>query len=250
MHLIRNCIILFYLLSGQLLSAETITIAVASNFTAPMNRIVQQFEKSTGHKVRLAFGSSGKIYAQIINGAPFDAFFSADQAKIIGLEKAGYTVPGSRFTYARGALALWSSKAVAPSIKQLREGRFNKLAIANSRFAPYGVAAEQVLSNLGLISLTKNKWVRGENIAQTFQFVTTGNADLGMVALSQIMREGKIITGAAWIVPDQLYEPIRQEAALLLKGKDSQASIALLQFMHSKEVREIMFSYGYKNEHS
>lgn len=229
------------------LRAEQLTVAVASNFTAPMREIAAAFERDSGHRVRLAFGSSGKFYAQIQHGAPFDIFFSADSAKPRALEKAGLAVPGSRFTYAVGRLALWSrdAKLVRGGPRVLEEGGFNKLALANPRLAPYGAAAVQVLRNLGLEEATSPQWVQGENIAQAYQFVASGNADLGFVALSQLDRNGEIDPGSAWIVPDELHNPIRQDAVLLKRGADSGAARALLHFVRGETAAAIIESYGY-----
>ncbi len=229
-------------------NAETITIAVASNFSVPMKEIVAQFEKESGHQVKIASASSGKSAAQIINGAPFYAFFSADQSKVLAIESMGLVVDGTRFTYAVGTLALWSAQTDLDVLTLLKKGQFNKLAIANSKLAPYGLAAEQVLEKLELTAATQGKWVKGESIAQTFQFVSTANAQLGLVALSQIMVKGKISKGSAWVVPEQLHQPIQQDAVLLHKGKNSQATLALLQFVQSQKARSILQSFGYRTE--
>lgn len=238
-----------YLLLLSTAQAEEIHAAVAANFTAAMNDIVAQFEKSSGHKVTLSFGSSGKIFAQIQNGAPFQVFLSADQEKPEALEKAGLSVPGSRFTYAVGALALWSTKpGFANDVAHLKSGDFNKLALANPKLAPYGVAAVEVLESLKLKQATESKWVMGENIAQTYQFVGSGNADLGFVALSQIMDKGKVKEGSSWIIPAELHSPIRQDAVLLNSAKDSAGAKALLAYLRSEEADAIIRSYGYTTE--
>ncbi|MFV8782610.1 molybdate ABC transporter substrate-binding protein [Microbulbifer sp. SA54] len=228
--------------------AEEIIIAVAANFAAPMEAISQQFERRTGHKVRLAIGSSGKFFAQIHHGAPFQAFFSADQAKPAQLERDGLTLPGSRITYARGRLVLWSADpgAVDASGSALKQGTYHKLAIANPKLAPYGAAALEVLEGLGLESASRRHRVQGENIAQTFQFVASGNADLGLVALSQVTRNGKISQGSAWLVPEDLYSPILQDAVILESGRNSAAVNAFWQYVQSDAARKIMESYGYR----
>ncbi len=238
---------LFVSLLISVVNAEEITVAVASNFTASMKTIVRQFENNSGHKVKLVFGSSGKFYAQIINGAPFQAFLSADQAKPIALEKEKLILENSRFTYATGRLALWSTAINVADLRSLAlsQGRYNKLALANSKLAPYGRAAEETLSNLLLLEQTKDKWVKGENISQTYQFVSTENTDLGFVALSQIMKDKHIIKGSAWIVPEHLHQPIKQDAVILLAGKNSSATIELMQFMNSEEAKLIIKSHGY-----
>lgn len=230
--------------------AENVHVAVAANFTAAMKDVAAQFEKGSEHKVTLSFGSSGKIFAQIQNGAPFQVFLSADQDKPEALEKAGLSVPGSRYTYAIGALALWSSKPgfVDESYTRLKSGDFNKLSLANPKLAPYGAAAIEVLEALKLTEATKSKWVQGENISQTYQFIASGNADLGFVALAQIMDKGHIKGGSSWIVPNELYSPIRQDAVLLESAKDSAGAKALLTYLRSDEARTIIRSYGYKTE--
>jgi molybdate transport system substrate-binding protein len=229
-------------------SADEIKVAVASNFTTTMNDIAAAFEASTGHKLSLSYGSSGKFYAQIKNGAPFEIFFSADVEKPLQLEKDGLTVADTRFTYAIGMLALWSSKPglVDTEGKILSQGNFNKLAIANPRLAPYGVAAMQVLEALNITKSLKPKLVQGENIAQTFQFVETGNAELGFIALSQIMKRGLITKGSTWIVPSYLHKPVRQDAVLLKAGADSTAARQLLKFMRSRQATSIIAAYGYR----
>jgi molybdate transport system substrate-binding protein len=242
-------ILLSYLLSITA-SAENIHIAVASNFTAAMKSIVTAFEEDTGHKVIVSYGSSGKIYAQIQHHAPFQLFLSADQSKPKALEEDGLTIPGSRFTYAIGALALWSAKVdfIDKEYRPLKQGRFDKLALANPKLAPYGVAALEVLEKLNLKSSTQTKWVQGENIAQTYQFVASGNAELGFVALSQIMDKGHVSTGSSWLIPHHLYNPIRQDAVLLKSAQHSAAAKTLLAYLRSDKAREIIHSYGYQTE--
>lgn len=230
--------------------AEEVYAAVAANFTSAMKSIVSQFEADTTHKVRVSYGSSGKIFAQIKNGAPFQVFLSADQVKPEVLEKDGYTVPDSRFTYAIGSLALWSAKSdlVDEHYTALRTGNFNKVALANPKVAPYGAAAIEVLNALELKEATNAKWVQGENIAQTYQFVATGNADLGFVALSQITDKGHVTEGSTWIVPSDLYTPIRQDAVLLKRSEGSAGAIALIDYLRSEKARAIIHSYGYKTD--
>ncbi len=226
---------------------EELHVAVASNFTAPMKDIVKSFERETGYRVRLSFGASGKFYAQIRNGAPFQVFLSADQAKPKALEREGWTAEGTRFTYALGALALWSRQPdrVDSRGQVLREGDFNKLALANPRLAPYGAAAVEVLQSLGLAEATRPRWVQGENIAQTYQFVHTGNADIGFVALSQVLENGELKGGSVWRVPSSHHSPIRQDAVLLKTGADSEAAKALLTFLQSDTAERIIQGYGY-----
>ena len=244
----RMLLVLFLVVGCPWTLAEEIKVAVASNFTAPMKEIAAAFERSSGHRVTLSFGSSGKIFAQIKHGAPFQVFFSADRAKPEALEKERLVVPETRFTYAVGALALWSTKPglVDDAATRLKSEDFKKLALANPKLAPYGAAAVEVLENLNLKEVTEAKWVYGENISQTYQFVGTGNAELGYVALSQTMDNGRITTGFAWIVPGELHHPIRQDAVLLKRGAHSDAARALLRFVRGEKGREIIESYGYQ----
>lgn len=229
--------------------AAEVHVAVASNFTAPMKQIATEFENETGHKVILSFGASGRFYAQIENGAPFQLFLSADDEKPAQLEKSGLIVPGTRFTYAIGTLVLWSAKSgfVDAKGEVLRKGQFGKLAIASPKLAPYGSAAIEVLTRQGLLSSLTPKFVQGENISQAFQFVSTGNAELGFVALSQIVKEGKVTSGSAWVVPGALHSPIRQDAVLLSTGKDNVAAKALIHYLKSEKGKKTIRSYGYES---
>jgi molybdate transport system substrate-binding protein len=235
------------LAAATLARAEEVNVAVAANFTAPMNVIAAEFAKDTGHEAKLAFGSSGKFYAQIKNGAPFQVFLSADDAKPAKLEQEGMTVVGSRFTYAVGTLVLWSAKPgfVDDKAAVLKRGDYNKLAIANPKLAPYGAAAVEVLEGMGLMAAAAPKLVQGENIAQTFQFALTGNAELGFVALSQVMKDGKITSGSAWIVPGNLHQPIRQDAVILSSGEGNAAAVALMKYLQGDKAKAIIRSYGY-----
>lgn len=234
--------------AGRWAPAEEISVAVASNFTLVMRDIVAEFERSSAYQVKLSYGSSGKFYAQIRHGAPFQVFFSADQAKPKALQRDGLIVPGSRFTYATGALVLWSTKPglVDENATRLKRGDFNRLAMANPRLAPYGMAAVEVLENLGLKEATRAKWVQGENIAQTYQFVSSASVDMGFVALSQIIHRAHVERGSRWIIPTELYNPIRQDAVLLQRGADSAAAQALLRFVRGEKARDIIESYGYE----
>lgn len=228
--------------------ADQVNIAVASNFSSPMNAIAAEFARDTGHQARPSFGSSGKFYAQIKNGAPFQAFLSADDETPSRLEREGLSVPGSRFTYAIGTLALWSPQSgyVDAHGEVLKHGRFNKLAIANPRLAPYGVAAMEAIGHLGLYHALAAKLVQGENIAQAWQFVSTGNAELGFIALSQIMKDGKVTSGSTWIVPGKLHAPILQDAILLPSAKGNPAAEALMKYLKGDKARAIIQSYGYE----
>lgn len=212
-----------------------------------MQKIAAEFEKESGHKAALSFGSTGKFYAQIRNGAPFELFLAADDETPARLEREGMVVAGSRFTYAIGQLALWSARPgyVDDKGEVLKKGAFDHLAIANPRLAPYGAAAVEVLTKMGLLARLEGRFVQGENIAQTFQFVSTGNAELGFVALSQVYADGKLKTGSAWIVPASLHGPIRQDAVVLIRGKDNPAAAALVKFLKSDKARAVIRSYGY-----
>ncbi|MDF1589777.1 MAG: molybdate ABC transporter substrate-binding protein [Gammaproteobacteria bacterium] len=228
--------------------SNSINVAIATNFTAPMKAIADEFEKDTGNHVILSFSSSGKIYSQIKNGAPFDVFLSADTHKPEQLEHDNLTVKGSRFTYALGTLVLWSpnSDIVDANGTILLKNEFSHIAIANPKLAPYGTAAQQVMENLGVWSQQQNKLVQGENIAQTYQFVSTSNAELGFVALSQIMAKGTIRKGSSWRIPATLYSPIRQDAVLLNKAKENTAALALMDYLKSDKALAIIKSYGYQ----
>ena len=227
--------------------ADTVSVAVAANFTAPMQKIAAAFEIDTGHKAELSFGATGKFYAQITHGAPFQVLLSADDTTPARLEREGKAVAHSRFTYAIGTLVLWSAQPGTVDAKGdvLKSGDFKHLAIANPKLAPYGAAALQVMEKLGVATALQPRLVQGENIAQTFQFVSTGNAQLGFVALSQVMADGKIRSGSAWQVPASLHEPIRQDAVLLMPGKDSAAASALLTYLRGSKARALIQSYGY-----
>jgi len=236
------------LIISSIAAAEEVSVAVAANFTAPMKRIAADFEKDTGHKAVLSFGASGKFYAQIKNGAPYQVFLSADDGKPARLAKDGLAVASSRFTYAVGTLVLWSAKPGFVDAKGdvLVKGRFNKLSIANPKLAPYGLAAIETMKKLGLLAALQPKFVQGENISQTYQFISTGNAELGFVALSQVMKNGKVTSGSSWIVPAKLHSPIRQDAVLLSTGKDNAAARALMAYLKTEKVRKLIRTYGYE----
>ncbi len=237
---------LAWLLTGYV-QAATVQVAVAANFSAPMKQIAEAFEKETGHHVQQSFGSTGKFYAQIKSGAPFDVFLSADDETPTRLEAEGNTVAATRFTYAVGRLVLWSAKpdGVDASGEVLRRNQFRNLAIAAPKLAPYGAAALQTLTRLGLLGAVQPKFVQGESIGQAFNFVATGNAELGFVAMSQVFENGPLKSGSAWVVPTELYSPLRQDAVLLARGKANPAASALLQYLQSEPARAVMRRYGY-----
>ncbi|UHC81638.1 MULTISPECIES: molybdate ABC transporter substrate-binding protein [Pseudomonas] len=228
--------------------ADEVQVAVAANFTAPIQAIAADFEKDTGHKLIAAYGATGQFYTQIKNGAPFEVFLSADDTTPEKLEREGDTVKGSRFTYAVGTLALWSAKDgyVDTKGEVLKKNEYQHLSIANPKTAPYGLAATQVLEKLKLTEATKAKIVEGQNITQAYQFVSTGNAELGFVALSQIYKEGKVTSGSAWIVPASLHDPIKQDAVILDKGKDNAAAKALVEYLKGPKAAAVIKSYGYQ----
>ncbi len=243
-------VLVLMLLSGMAsVRAAEVSVAVAANFSAPMQRIASLFEQETGHKAVLSFGSTGGFYAQIRHGAPFDVFLSADEGTPAKLEQEGLGVTGSRFTYAVGRLVLWSKRAgwVDDHGEVLRTGRFERLAMANPKLAPYGAAAVEVMNRMGLVQHLSSRLVQGDNIAQTYQFVSTGNASLGFVALSQVMLEGKLSQGSAWVVPTHLYTPIRQDAVMLTKGRNTPAAQALMTFLRSSQALAVMRAHGYEN---
>ena len=228
--------------------ADEVQVAVAANFTAPIQAIAADFEKDTGHKLVASFGATGQFYTQIKNGAPFEVFLSADDSTPKKLEAEGDSVKGSRFTYAVGTLALWSAKEGYVDAKGdvLKKNAYQHLSIANPKAAPYGLAATQVLAKEGLTDKVKDKIVEGQNISQAYQFISTGNAELGFVALSQIYKDGKISSGSAWIVPASLHDPIKQDAVILNKGKDNPAAKALVDYLKGPKAAAVIKSYGYE----
>src|ERR1035437_1469123 len=227
--------------------ADEVSVAVAANFTGPMQKIALAFEKDTGHKVVASFGSTGKFYTQIRNGAPFEVFLAADDETPTRLVKENAAVEATQFTYAIGKLVLWSAKPVIvdESGEVLQKGGFDHVAIANPKLAPYGAAAVQAMQALGVYDALQPKLVTAESIAQSYQFVSSGNALLGFVALSQVLKDGKI-EGSSWIVPANLYQPIRQDAVVLEKGKGKPAAQALIKFLQGDKARAVIKSYGYE----
>jgi molybdate transport system substrate-binding protein len=242
--LIPALVLACVLSSSQSLAAE-IRVAAASNFARAMISLASDFEENSGHKVKLVFGSTGKHYAQIHNGAPFDVFFAADIKRPRLLEQQGIAIAGSRFTYAKGKLILWSPMPnyVDSEGEVLRHGSFEHLAIANPNLAPYGRAAREVLKSRGLWDVMKQKSVRGENIAQAFQFVSSGNAELGFVAFSQVKNIDEPIEGSYWEVPQSLYTPIEQQAVLLT---DNEAGRSFISYIKSKPALKIISNHGYE----
>ncbi|MEO5348539.1 MAG: molybdate ABC transporter substrate-binding protein [Magnetococcus sp. YQC-3] len=227
--------------------ADQVQVAVAANFTSPAKIIAANFAIESGHRAELSFGSTGKFYAQIKNGAPFEVLLAADATTPTRLEQENGTLTGSRFTYAVGRLVLWSPRAdyVDAHGEILQKGAFAHLAVADPKLAPYGLAAVETLTALHRLEAVQAKFVQGENIAQTHQFVASGNAELGFLALSQVMQEGSMANGSAWIVPANLHQPIRQEAVILHKGKNNVAAHAWMAYLKSDKARAVIRSFGY-----
>lgn len=246
--MLRGFLLSCLLLATTAARAAEVSVAVAANFAAPMREIVQAFEHKTGHKAVVALGSTGRFYAQIRNGAPFHLLLAADGETPARLEKEGFAAPGMRFTYATGRLVLWSATPGLVDARGdvLRRGNFRRLAIADPKLAPYGRAAMEALDKLGLTASLQPRLVQGESIAQAYQFVATGNAPLGFVALSQVMADGRIDKGSAWIVPAHLHQRIRQDAVVLAAGKDNRAAVALAIFLQGDAARSILRAHGYE----
>ena len=228
--------------------AEVVQIAVAAHFTAPARALAEIFARTTGHEAKLSFGATGAFYTQIKNGAPFDILLAADDERPIRLEKEGDTVPGSRFTYAIGQLVLWSAKPgfVDGEGAVLKGGKFNKIAIANPKLAPYGAAAVEAMEKLGLAATLQPKLVTGESIGQTYNFIATGNAELGFVALAQVLDGGKLKSGSMWVVPAKYHAPIIQDAVILKRAAANPAAKAWMALMRSPNTQDFIRSYGYE----
>jgi len=236
-------------LPGQC-GAATVQVAVAANFAEPLRMIARSFEQQTSHTVAASAGASGRFYAQIRNGAPFDLFLSADQETVARLEADGLVLPGSRFTYAVGRLVLWSARpgVVDPRRDVLQRGAFDRLAIAAPELAPYGRAAREVLIRLGLEQRLAPRLVLGESIGQAYAFVASGNAPLGFVALSQVYRDGVMSRGSAWVVPATLHSPIRQDAVLLLHARGNAAASALMRYLRTAQAQDVLRAFGYEHD--
>ncbi len=222
-------------------------VAVAANFSEPIKAIAAVLEKTTGHTLKISTGASGAFYTQIRNGAPFDVFLSADNERPEMLERDGLAEPGTRFTYATGKLVLWSVKPdrVDARGEILKAPDLGKVAFANPKTAPYGEAAMQVMQRLGLGAVLSPRLVQGESIGQAFAFVKTGNADVGFVALSQVLQGGRLKEGSMWMIPQAHYEAIRQDAVILKKGANNEAAQALVRLLQSPNIKDLIRSYGY-----
>ncbi len=229
--------------SPQVMAAGQVRVAVAANFTQAAKEIGAAFAEKTGHQAIFSFGSTGQLFTQIGLDAPFDVFLAADTARPQKAIEDGLALAESRFTYARGRLVLFSAdKGFVDGEATLKRDEFHKIAMANPVTAPYGAAAIQVLKALGVHDALKSKVVLGNNIAQTFQFVATGNAELGFVAFSQVKDRAD---GSRWVVPEQYYEPIAQDAVLLRRGADNAAARAYMEFLRGAEAQAIKKKYGY-----
>lgn len=235
-----------FLLAGAV-HADEVRVAVAANFAQPMARIAERFQAATGHVVKVSVGSTGRLYSQIAAGAPFDLLLAADTKTPARLVDEGRAKAANRFTYAIGQLVLWSPQAgrVDADGAVLQRDDWQRLAIANPRLAPYGAAAMAVLEARGLADRLGPRLVTGDSIAQAYQFVATGNAELGFVALSQVAAPGQSIAGSAWRVPQSLYPEIRQDVVLLTTAESNAAATALLKFLREPPAREVIAGYGY-----
>lgn len=247
-HLYLSALLILATSTGPL-QADEVKVAVAASFAGPMKTIAVDFERVTGHKVVLSTGATGAFYAQIRNGAPFEVLLSADDETPTRLEREGLAVTGSRFTYAVGKLVLWSPKpgVVDAQGEVLGRGGFGKIALANPKTAPYGAAAVEVMKARGVYDALQPRLVQGETITQAYQFVASGNADLGFVALSLVWKEGRIASGSGWIVPAGLHAPLRQDAVLLEKGRSNPAAAALLNHLKGPAARATIAGYGYES---
>lgn len=240
------CALLAWLLLSAPVRGDDIHVAVAANFLATAQVLAQRFEAESGHRVLLSSGSTGKLYAQILQGAPYDVFLAADSERPRLLEQGGAAVPGSRFTYALGKLVLWSrDEHLRPHGESLGDGRVRRLAIANPRTAPYGAAARQVLERLGHWQAWRDRVVRGENVGQAFQYAATANVDAAFVALAQVRQLPPDRSGSMWRVPDALYTPIEQQAVLLPDDGGQEAARGFMTFLDSPQARVLIEDSGY-----
>ncbi len=239
-------LIMLWAAMGCVQAAE-VKVAVAANFAAPMQKLAAAFAQDTGHRTVLTFGATGKFYAQIKNGAPFEVLLAADDKTPALLQREGQALLGTSFTYAVGRLVLWSRQPglVDERGAVLRSGGFKHLALANPKLAPYGAAAVEVLNGLGLTAALTPRFVQGESIAQAYQFAATGNAELGFVALSQVWADGQLKEGSAWIVPAHLHTPLRQDGVILKPGQGQPAAAALVNYLGGEKARAIIRSFGY-----
>jgi len=243
----RLLLVMLLALGAAAAQAGQVQVAVAANMSAPMQKIAAGFTRATGHEAVVSLGSTGKFHAQIRSGAPFEVLLAADDETPAKLEQEGLGVGGTRFTYAIGQLVLWSADANAVDARGqvLREPPRGKLAIADPRLAPYGAAAMETLTRLGVLAAWQPQIVQGENIGQAYQFAATGNAPLGFVALAQVMADGRISKGSAWIVPASLHAPLKQDAIVLKLGASNPAATALMDYLRSDAARTTLRGFGY-----
>lgn len=244
---LRLPFLLIALLCAAAAHAGEVQVAVAANFAGPLAQIAEGFTAATGHTLKISAGATGKFYTQIVAGAPFEVLIAADDETPKKLVAEGLGVPGSNFTYAIGKLALWSAQPgyVDDQGAVLSSGRFAHLAIANPKLAPYGAAGLEVLKARGLADTLAPKIVTAESIAQAYQFVATGNAELGFVALSQLLVPGKPFTGSYWLVPASLHSELRQDAVLLKTGEKNPAAVALMSWLKAEPTKRVIQIYGY-----
>ncbi|WP_171020183.1 molybdate ABC transporter substrate-binding protein [Hydrogenophaga sp. 2FB] len=244
--LLRWPLLVLAAITGSLHAAEA-QVAVAANFAEPIKAVAAVLEKSTGHTLKITVGATGGLYAQIRNGAPFDVMLAADTRTPAQLETDGLAQPHSRFTYATGKLVLWSADAAKVDAQGavLKGDGFRKLAIANPKTAPYGAAAVEVMNKLGLTAALTPKLVQGESIGQTYNFAHTGNAEIAFVAMSQVLDGGRLKSGSMWVVPQNLYAPIQQDAVLLKRAGNNEAAVALMKLLQSANIKTLIRSYGY-----
>lgn len=229
-------------------AAGQVQVAAAANLAVPIRQIAAAFQRDTGNEAVVALGSTGKFYAQVRNGAPFEVLLAADEATPRKLEAEGFARRGTRFTYATGRLVLWSAQdgVVDAQGHVLREPPRGPLAIADPRIAPYGAAAVETLRHLGVLAAWQPHLVQGDSIGQAYQFAATGNAPLAFVALSQVTQDGRIVRGSAWVVPQSLHAPIRQDAVLLNPGAANPAAAAFLAYLRGDAARAILRAAGYE----
>ena len=229
--------------SSEPLLAAQVKVATASNFKLTMNRIIELYEQQSADRIVQINGSTGKHYAQIKNGAPYDLLFAANRFHPQSLEDSGLTIRGSGYNYALGKLVLWVPGETSANVNSVRDAEFEYVAIANPKLAPYGRAAQQVLQQLEQWTALQPQIVRGENVAQAFQFIVSGNAQMGFVAKSQLIGSEYQEQGAYWPIPQDYYAPIEQYAVLL---SDNEAAQSFLQFCKSKQVQQLIVSSGYE----
>ena len=246
--LFRLLLLIVSSLAGGPAGADEITVAVAANFTAPVTQIAAEFHRDTGHTAQLVFGATGKFYAQIKNGAPFDVLLAADRETPARLVREGDAVEGSQITYAIGKLVLWSPKPALVDDKGaiLRSSQIAHVAYCNPKLAPYGAAAVEAMKAIGVFDALQPKLVQGENITQAYQFVVSGNAEVGFVALSQVYKDGRIREGSAWVVPADLYSQIGQDAVILAKGRGHPAVADFIKYLQSEKAKAVIRAFGYE----